>query len=260
MKLRSVVTGIFFSTLVAPFALAQAPAQPAAPAPAAQPATGGGDAPAPAAAPTAAPTTDPRTTGNLGGHSYSDKPAVRTGGKRAKLHKAQGPLVNLPGFEQLGDGGSRLFVQLSQSVPVEERRAQGQLTFILKGAHARVWNNTNPLVTVHFNTPVAQARLVPHGNDLHFVVDLRAPATPTWKMNDGADKTAMLTVDFAKGSFVADETNVEKTAEPQKTVQSVGKRGQGQGAAKPGAEPPPPPAPPSSAAPAAPAPTPGPTP
>ena len=33
-------------------------------------------------------------------------------------------------------------------------------------------NNTNALVTVHFNTPVTSARLVPHGHDLWFVVAL----------------------------------------------------------------------------------------
>lgn len=175
------------------FAQETPPAAPAAPAPAPAPATGQAGQEAPAA--------DPRTTGNVGGHSYSDKPAVRTGTRRARLHKPTGPVVNLPGFEQLPDGGSRLFVQLSQNVPVEERRAQGTLTYILKGAHVRVWNNTNPLVTVHFNTPVARARLVPRGHDLHFVIDLRAATTPTWKMGEGPDKTALLTIDFPKGDF-----------------------------------------------------------
>ncbi|MCW5831782.1 MAG: hypothetical protein KIS78_04935 [Labilithrix sp.] len=47
-----------------------------------------------------------------------------------------------------------------------------------------MWNNTNALVTVHFNTPVARARLVPRGQDLHFIVELRSAATPTWKMSE----------------------------------------------------------------------------
>jgi hypothetical protein len=143
----------------------------------------------------------------MAGYAYSDKPAKRPAGQEGPaktarvVHRSTGPVVSLPGFEQLPDGGSRLFVQLSQSVQVEERKAQGQLTYILKGASARVRNNTNALVTIHFNTPVARARLVPQGNDLHFVVELRAAVAPTWRMADAPDKSAMLTIDFAKGNF-----------------------------------------------------------
>jgi hypothetical protein len=246
-----VIFGIVFSVLPTSV-FAQAPAaKPAPPSPPPPPpaaattappaAAAGADAPA-TNAPAAAPTTDPRVTGNLGGHTYSDKPVVRTGPfKRAKTHRATGPLVNLPGFEQLTDGGSRLFVQLSQSVPVEERRAQSSITYILKGAHARVWNNTNPLVTVHFSTPVSSARLVPHGNDLHFVVDLRAAAQPTWKMTEGADKTSMLTIDFPKGDYggAPSEENLEKAKE---TTSPKGKLVGKRPVTKP-AEPPPAPGP-----------------
>lgn len=154
---------------------------------------------APAEAPAAAPTGG----GNMGGYSYDDKPRKAAGGgKKARAYKHAGPVVNLPGFEQTGDGGSRLFVALSQQVPVEEHKAQGSITYVLKGASPRVHNNTNALVTVHFNTPVSKARLVPHGNDLHFVVDLRAAATPTWKMTEAPDKTAVLQIDFPKGDYV----------------------------------------------------------
>jgi hypothetical protein len=108
----------------------------------------------------------------------------------------------MPGFEQTSDGGSRLFVQLSQSVKVEERKTAGSVTYILKGASPRVWNNTNALVTVHFNTPVSRARLVPVGGDLHFVVDLRAAVAPTWKVDEAQDKSATLAIDFPKGDYL----------------------------------------------------------
>jgi hypothetical protein len=96
-----------------------------------------------------------------------------------------------------------LFVQLTQQVPVEERKAQGAVTFVLKGAHVRTFNDTNALVTVHFNTPVSRARLVPQGNDLLFIVDLRAAASSTFKFQDNQDKTSTLMIDFGKGDFVA---------------------------------------------------------
>ncbi len=138
------------------------------------------------------------------GYAYSDRPVKSGRGAPRVKYRRTGPVVNMPGFEQTSDGGSRLFVALSQAVPVEERKAHGSLTYVLKGASPRVWNNTNALVTVHFNTPVYRARLVPQGQDLHFVVELRADVTPTWKMNDASgDKPAMLTIDFPKGDYLS---------------------------------------------------------
>lgn len=174
-----------------------------APAPA-QPAEGGAEQPK------AAPST------SAAGYAYSDKPTR----KRARLvRKASGPIATLPGFEQTADGGSRLFVALSQQVQVEERKAQGSITYVLKGARIRRWNNTNALVTVHFNTPVYRAKLVPRGSDLHFVVELRAAAAPTWKMQEAQDKSAMLVIEFGKGDYV----NVE--APPQEPAKGKKKKG-----------------------------------
>lgn len=176
------------------------------------------DAPASSAAPSA--TTPPRP---MAGYSYSDpKPAKGQGQQgqaqgqaqqgqaqqapRPRVAKAtpkvqSGPIATLPGFEVLGDGGSRVFVQLTQNVPVEERKAKGSVTYVLKGAHVAIHNNTNPLVTVHFNTPVSKAQLRPAGGDLLLVIDLRAPSTPAWKINAAKDGTAILQIDFPKGAF-----------------------------------------------------------
>ena len=169
------------------------------------------DAPSSSAAPSA--TTPPRP---MAGYSYSDpKPAKGQQGQQQQqqptpkvtprvakgpIAKASGPIATLPGFELLGDGGSRVFVQLTQSVPVEERAAKGAVTYVLKGAHVAVHNNTNPLVTVHFDTPVSKAQLRPSGGDLLLVIDLRAPSTPSWKLNAAKDGTAILQIDFPKVS------------------------------------------------------------
>lgn len=149
---------------------------------------------------TAAPKREPTP---MAGYAYSDKPVIlHSAPARARSRGPSGPSVNMPGYEPLADGGSRLFVQLSQTVPVEERRAAGSITYVLKGASRRVWNNTNALVTVHFNTPVSRARLVPQGKDLLFIVDLRAAATPVWKVSDAPDKGAILSIDFPKGDYL----------------------------------------------------------
>lgn len=149
----------------------------------------------------------------MAGYAFSDKaPAASAPAKHSRYRK-NGPVVNMPGFEQTGDGGSRLFVQLSQTVPVEERKANGSITYVLKGASPRVHNNTNALVTVHFNTPVAKARLVPKGKDLLFVIDLRSAATPTWKINEGPDKSQVLSIDFPKGDFLPSGASSDPSTE-----------------------------------------------
>ena len=123
-----------------------------------------------------------------------------------------GPVATLPGFEMLPDGGSRLFVDLSQSVPVEERKAPGSVTYVLKGAHLEHRNNANALVTVHFNTPVWRAKLVPSGADLLFVVEMRSQAAQgAMKMTPGAGGATRLTVDFAKGEYLGGGVSDEAT-------------------------------------------------
>ncbi len=74
--------------------------------------------------------------------------------------------------------------------------------YVLKGAHVEKRNNFNPLVTVHFNTPVTSARLVPHGKDLWFVVDLRASVQPSVTMDAAKDGGAVLRIGFPSGSYL----------------------------------------------------------
>ena len=158
----------------------------------------------------------PASAGNVGGVSFQDKPARRAPIGRPVLRRS-GPIATFPGFEQLPDGGSRLFVQLSQSVPVEERRAQGSVTYVLKGAHLRVHNDSNALVTVHFNTPVFRARLTPQGNDLLFVLELRSAAAPTFKLSDNQDKSSTLQIDFPKGDFISGDGSEPLPSETKPT-------------------------------------------
>src|ERR1700733_12446501 len=108
----------------------------------------------------------------------------------------------MPGFETLADGSSRLFVQLSRPVAYDTKAARGSITYVLKGARVLRRNNTNPLVTIHFNTPVTTARLVPHGHDLWFVVELRASVQPTVSMNAGKDGSAVMQIEMPKGSYL----------------------------------------------------------
>jgi hypothetical protein len=171
--------------------------------------------------------------------SFNDKPTRRAPQGHAAVRRS-GPLATFPGFEALPDGGSRLFVQLNTSVPVEERRAAGSITYVLQGAHLRVHNDSNALVTVHFNTPVFRARLAPQGNDLLFILELRSAATPTFKMSANQDKTSTLQIDFPKGDFISGDGSETLPAEtkPTRALGRVPKTGKG-GKGTPSTPPPP---------------------
>lgn len=198
MRLLARSVGCLALVLVPVVAFAQG-AAPSASAPAPPPP--GGSAPPASSGTGAAPADNtPKSTGDIGGATFSDKP-VRHARRRSAPRRA-GPRATFPGFEQLPDGGSRFFVHLSQSVPVEEHRAAGSLTYVLHGAHLRVRNDAHPLVTVHFNTPVFRARLTPRGKDLLFVLEMRSAAAATFKMNENQDKTSTLQIDFPKGDFI----------------------------------------------------------
>lgn len=169
------------------------------------------DAPADGAAadPAATPAKAARAAA---GYGYSDPPARKGRVGRAAVHHKSGPVASFPGFVAPEGGGSRLSVRLSASVPVEEHAAAGSVTYVLKGARIAHWNDTNTLVTVHFNTPVMAARLVPKGGDLHLVVALRAASTPTHKMTPGAGGAVTFEVDFPKGDFLPPEAGAPGAA------------------------------------------------
>ncbi len=198
------------------------PVAPAQPAPPPGTTAGGTGQPGGPAAPPGAPA-DPGAKKDAKkpvipatGYGYKD-PVSKGGGRGAPIllkRRAGAPVATLPGFEMLPDGGSRLFVDLSGEVPVEEKAAEGATTYVLRGATVAHRNNLNALMTVHFNTPVWRARLVPSGADLHFVVELREKsATGALKINKNALGAARMIVDFPKGDFLP--KNIPDPAPPK---------------------------------------------
>lgn len=218
--------------LVPAFAFAQAGPQPPP-----QPADTSGPAPA---APT--DTGSARPVVPATGYGWSTTPAKRGGRVRIRAVRAtaKGAPIGtvIPGFETLADGSSRVFVQLPRQVAYAAKPAKGSITYILKGIHVDRRNNLNSLVTVHFNTPVSSAKLVPHGGDLWLVVNLRASAQPTVAMDATKDGGAMLRVEFPKGDYLG--TTVVPVTEPAPAAATPGASA---GAPADSSLPPPPPPP-----------------
>ncbi|HLK38496.1 MAG TPA: hypothetical protein VKU41_17155 [Polyangiaceae bacterium] len=199
-----------------PGAVSAQPATSAAPEPPAPTAEGA----APTASASAAPVV-PAT--GYGWSTPRRKASPRS--PRAARHGDEADAL-MPGFETLADGSSRLFVELSKPVAYETRTARGAITYVLKGARIEKRNNENPLVTVHFNTPVTSARLVPHGHDLYFVVDLRANVQPTVTVDAGKDGGSMMRIEFPKGDYLpAPASRADSSSAPAPAGSAAGARG-----------------------------------
>jgi hypothetical protein len=113
-----------------------------------------------------------------------------------------GLIATLPGFEMLPDGGSRIFVELTHNATVAEKRDARTLSYVIRGARVNLRNNENALVTVHFNTPVTRARILPVHGDVVLSIELRADTPAAWRVVDGAEGS-VLQIDFPKGAFLA---------------------------------------------------------
>ena len=107
------------------------------------------------------------------------------------------------------------------------KSAKGSLTYVLKGVRIDRRNNLNSLVTVHFNTPVSSARLVPHGGDLWLVIEMRANIQPTVAMDATKDGGAMLRVEFPKGDYLSDRTVIPLVPAPASSATTPAPAGSG---------------------------------
>src|SRR5262249_37448535 len=82
------------------------------------------------------------------------KTPARKKPKADKPAPVLGAVVSSPAFRMLDEGKSRVFVEVSQKVPVSEQKAKGRVVYKLKGAAVPVRNSLRPLLTNFFPTPV----------------------------------------------------------------------------------------------------------
>lgn len=159
-------------------------------------------APAPSARASAAPSGSaaPRKGPSVtGGYSWSDKPRKGRHHWRRAWHPRRhfdpnAPIATFPGFRMLPGGKSEVWVNLSKSVNVQVRRAPGRVVYVLGGAEVTIRNNTHPLVTTYFDTPLARARLVPQKDGAELVLELREKVKPSYRVAVGPGGTSVLEV------------------------------------------------------------------
>jgi len=154
------------------------------------------DGGAPAAPTTAAPeAAAPAQPGTMGGYSWRDKPRrSKRKKKAARRIDPDKPLATYPGFTLQPDGTSKIWLSVNKKVPVEVRKAPGRIVFVLRQVQVGVRNNSNPLVTTHFPTAVASARLVASKNGAELVIELRDRVQPSHRVTDGPSGAMLLEV------------------------------------------------------------------
>jgi hypothetical protein len=143
---------------------------------------------------------EPQTPSVTPGYSWTDKPRKRRVRRRRIKYDPNAPHVTFPGFRMLPDGSSLIWVVVDKKTSVEVHRAQGQVTYVLTGAAVHTRNNTYPLVTTHFNTPVSRLRLVPRDAGAHLVVELREAVQPVHQVIDGPRGMMVLQVRLPRAS------------------------------------------------------------
>ncbi|MBW2277293.1 MAG: hypothetical protein JRF63_07365 [Deltaproteobacteria bacterium] len=118
-----------------------------------------------------------------------------------ELRGLPGTWVTWPGFIMLPDGSSRVFLQTTK--PLEYKRAdkKNRVTLKLKGAEVFLKNNRNPLVTIHFNTPVRRGYLTSRGGAVEFVLEMKVSATASIAQFADQDGYHYLFVDFPAGQY-----------------------------------------------------------
>ena len=113
-------------------------------------------------------------------------------------------LVTWPGFQMLGDGGSRVFIQTSVEVKAELKRDGASWAVLLPGVSLPPGNARLPLDTSFFNTPVKSVRAKLHKPD-GVVVQLemrgRNAVAPTLHTERAQTGYFFVYIDFPAGSY-----------------------------------------------------------
>ena len=127
--------------------------------------------------------------------------------------KAVAAQVTWPGFQVLGDGGSRVFVQTNVAVQPELARDGKNWIVTLPGVTLPKGNARLPLDTHFFNTPVASVRMTPvhsagkrrraHqvGTGVTLLLEMRADVTPQLHTEKADDGYFFTYVEFAAGQY-----------------------------------------------------------
>jgi hypothetical protein len=123
-------------------------------------------------------------------------------------------VASLPGFRILPDGRSLISLEVSGRVPVTQSTTAGRISYHLTGVNVPARTNRFDLPTDFFATPVGRVRLLSADGGADLVIELRAPARPTARLQQSG-RGVVLRVELPK----VDTVRVPEAAvvDPQQT-------------------------------------------
>lgn len=123
-----------------------------------------------------------------------------------ELKDKSGSWITWPGFFMTPDGSSRLFLQTTAPLEYKKKSSEKKIILTFKNTKIHLSNNQNPLVTLHFNTPVRKAYLKKVSKKTELILELKTKATPTISQSTDADGYSYLFLDFPAGQYPQGET------------------------------------------------------
>lgn len=175
--------------------------------------------PTPAGVPTNTLPNAPRTLASGAGYTWGTRPnkskaATRPARRKVDPRRTQ---AKGPEFVVAADGTSQITVQLSKRVDVNVKTQGTTIVYTLPNVQVAVTNDTNPLITKDFVTPVATARLVESGKHAKLVITLKQAASPAFEVVDESEGAALLRVTVQKTAAPVASGKVKSTAAPAST-------------------------------------------
>ena len=113
--------------------------------------------------------------------------------RAAEVDRAR-PSATYPGFRMLSDGTSMVWLYVDRPVDVSGHGEGRMYTIDLPNVQVGVRNNTNPLVTTHFPTPLARAWLRSQPGGAKLVLELKKPLVLEHKVETGPRNTMIVSV------------------------------------------------------------------
>ncbi len=121
--------------------------------------------------------------------------------KIEELKGKEGTWVTWPGFLMRDELGSRFFIQSTVPLEFTVVTKKNKITIQIKNAKVFLRNNSNPLVTTHFNTPVKRAYLKRRGKNVDVVLEMKTEVIPTVTQSAVGDGYHYMFIDFAPGTY-----------------------------------------------------------
>lgn len=111
-------------------------------------------------------------------------------------------MVTWPGFQVLGDGRTRVFVQTSSEVKPELKQEGANWLVVIPGVALPQGNARLPLDTSFFNTPVKTTRMKPREEGgVVVVLEMRAKVTPKVRTEKAPNGYFFTYIEFPAGTY-----------------------------------------------------------